>query len=71
MDAAINQLKAQKVPIRAVIMVATVRAAAKFIEKGQKGHKALPDTIYASISIAAPSTLASELMLLGPRYTNW
>jgi ABC-type branched-subunit amino acid transport system substrate-binding protein len=66
-DAAITQLKAQKAPIRAVIMVATVRAAAKFIEKG---HEALPGTIYASISIAAPSTLASELMLLGPRYTN-
>src|SRR6478735_7037710 len=32
-DDAVNQLKAQKAPIRAVVMVATYRAAAKFIEK--------------------------------------
>ena len=30
---AVNQLKAQKAPIRAIVMVATYRAAAKFIEK--------------------------------------
>jgi branched-chain amino acid transport system substrate-binding protein len=65
-DEAINQLKLLKVPVRAVIMVATTRAAAKFIEKS---HDALPGLIYANISVVG-STFASELLLLGPRFTN-
>ena len=32
-DEAVNQLKLQKVPIRAIVMTATTRPAAKFIEK--------------------------------------
>ncbi|WP_407160790.1 ABC transporter substrate-binding protein [Bradyrhizobium sp. STM 3557] len=66
-DGAINQLKAQKAPVRAVIMVATTRAAAKFIEKAQDQ---LPGLIFANLSAVGASSLASELMLLGPRYTN-
>jgi len=65
-DDAVNQLKLQKVPIRAVIMVATTRAAAKFIEKTRD---VFPGLIYANISVVG-STFASELMLLGPRFTN-
>lgn len=66
-EPAVSQLKAQRVPIRAVIMVATTRAAAKFIEKAQE-H--LPGLIFANLSAVGASSLASELTLLGPRYTN-
>jgi ABC-type branched-subunit amino acid transport system substrate-binding protein len=66
-DNAISQLKAQKTPIRAVIMVATTRAAAKFIEKAQDQ---LPGVTFANLSAVGASSLASELMLLGPRYTK-
>jgi branched-chain amino acid transport system substrate-binding protein len=65
-DSAINQLKAQKT-VRAVIMVATTRAAAKFIEKAQEQ---LPGLVFANLSAVGASSLASELLLLGPRYTN-
>lgn len=65
-DDAINQLRLQKVPVRAVIMVATTRAAAKFIEKT---HDVFPGLLYANVSVVG-STFASELMLLGPRFTN-
>jgi branched-chain amino acid transport system substrate-binding protein len=64
---ALNQLKAQKVPIKAVVMVANARAAAKFIERG---HDLFPGMIYANISAVGSTALASELMLLGPSYTN-
>jgi len=66
-DGALSQLKAQKTPIRAVIMVATTRAAAKFIEKAQDQ---LPGLTFANLSAVGASSLASELMLLGPRYTS-
>ncbi|CAL76378.1 conserved hypothetical protein; putative signal peptide [Bradyrhizobium sp. ORS 278] len=64
-EPAINQLKAQKLPVRAVIMVATSRAAAKFIEKA---HEALPGVVFANVSAVGASALANELMLLGPRF---
>ncbi len=66
-EPAVSQLKAQRIPIRAVIMVATTRAAAKFIEKAQEQ---LPGLIFANLSAVGASSLASELTLLGPRYTN-
>jgi branched-chain amino acid transport system substrate-binding protein len=66
-DDAINQLRLQKVPIRAVVMVATTRAAAKFIEKTRD---LFPGMIYTNMSAVGASTLAEELMLLGPRFTN-
>jgi ABC-type branched-subunit amino acid transport system substrate-binding protein len=66
-DEAIKTLKAQKVPVRAVVMVATTRASAKFIEKA---NEQLPNLILANISSVGGSALASELMLLGPRFTN-
>ncbi|MGJ4954249.1 ABC transporter substrate-binding protein [Bradyrhizobium sp. HKCCYLRH2015] len=64
-EPAINQLKTQKVPVRAVIMVATSRAAAKFIEKARD---ALPGVLFVNVSAVGASALANELMLLGPRY---
>jgi branched-chain amino acid transport system substrate-binding protein len=66
-DEAINQLKAQKVPIRAVVMVATTRPAAKFIEKTRD---VLPGLIYTNMSSVGASSLSDELMLLGPRFTQ-
>ncbi len=66
-DDAINQLRLLKTPVRAVIMLATTRAAAKFIEKA---HDVFPGAIFANISAVAASALASELMLLGPRYAS-
>ena len=48
-------------------MIATDRAAAKFIEKA---HDLFPGMIFANISAVGTSSLANELMLLGPRYTD-
>jgi len=56
----------QKVPVRAIIMSASYRAAAKFIEKTRALY---PEMIFTSISGVGGSSLAEELKLLGPRYT--
>src|SRR6266700_6070878 len=66
-DDAVNQLKAQRVPIKAVVMVATYRAAAKFVEKTRDFF---PGVIYTNVSAVGGTTLAEELTLLGPRYAN-
>jgi branched-chain amino acid transport system substrate-binding protein len=66
-DDAVNQLKAQKLQIRAVVMVATYRAAAKFIEKTRDGF---PGLIYSNVSFVGSTALAEELMLLGPHYAS-
>jgi len=52
-------------PIKAVIMVPTYRAAAKFIEKTRDLY---PDMIYTSVSFVGSTALADELMLLGKRF---
>jgi branched-chain amino acid transport system substrate-binding protein len=64
---AVNQLKAQKLQIRAIVMVATYRAAAKFIEKTRDAY---PGMIYSNVSFVGSTPLADELMLLGPRYAS-
>ena len=66
-DDAIAQLRLLKTPVRAVIMLATTRAAAKFIEKARD---VFPGAVFANISAVGGSALASELMLLGPRYAE-
>ena len=66
-DEAVNLLKAQKTPIRAVVMVATYRAAAKFIEQTRDPY---PGMIYTNVSFVGCTALADELMLLGPRYAS-
>ncbi|HLH86812.1 MAG TPA: hypothetical protein VKX28_00020 [Xanthobacteraceae bacterium] len=53
--------------IKAVVMVATYRAAAKFIEKNAPLYPAM---IYTNVSFVGSTELANELMLLGPRYAN-
>ena len=54
-------------PIKAVVMVPTYRAAAKFIEKTRDLY---PDMIYTSVSFVGSTALADELMLLGKRYAT-
>jgi ABC-type branched-subunit amino acid transport system substrate-binding protein len=54
-------------PIKAVIMVPTYRAAAKFIEKTRDLY---PDIIYTSVSFVGSTALADELMLLGKKYAT-
>ena len=66
-DEAIAQLKKSRVPIKAVIMVPTYRAAAKFIEKTRDLY---PSMIYTSVSFVGSTALASELMLLGQKYAT-
>jgi ABC-type branched-subunit amino acid transport system substrate-binding protein len=66
-DDAVNQLRLQKVPVKAVIMAASYRAASKFIEKTRD---LFPGMIYTNISGVGGSSLAGELALLGLRYAS-
>jgi branched-chain amino acid transport system substrate-binding protein len=66
-DAAVALLRRLKIPVEAVVMVATYRAAAKFIEKT---HDLYPGMIYTNVSFVDSTALANELMLLGRRYTS-
>jgi branched-chain amino acid transport system substrate-binding protein len=60
-------LQKTRLPIKAVIMVPTYRAAAKFIEKTRDLY---PDMIYTSVSFVGSTALANELMLLGKKYAT-
>ncbi len=66
-DEAVTRLRQSKVAIKAVVMVATYRAAAKFIEKTRDAYPAM---IYTNVSFVGSSSLAEELRLLGPRFAN-
>ena len=66
-DEAVAALRAHKTPIKAVIMVPTYRAAARFIEKTRDLY---PGMIYTNVSFVGSSALAEELKLLGPKYTE-
>ena len=66
-DEAIARLRASKTPIKAVVMVPTYRAAAKFIEKTRD---LIPGLIYTSVSFVGSTALAGELTLLGPRFAE-
>ncbi|WP_245287043.1 ABC transporter substrate-binding protein [Bradyrhizobium sp. Tv2a-2] len=66
-DGAFNSLRAQKATIKAVVMVATYRAAAKFIEKSRA---LTPGMIYTNVSSVGASELADELMLQGQRFAS-
>ena len=64
---AVDWLRAYKGQIKAVIMIASYRAAAKFIEKTRDLY---PSMIYTNVSFVGSTALADELMLLGPRYAT-
>lgn len=66
-DDAVSGLAGHKPAIKAVVMVATYRAAARFIEKTRD---LFPSMIYSNVSFVGSTALANELMLLGPRYAN-
>jgi len=67
-DNAVAQLQQKRrIPIKAVIMVPTYRAAAKFIEKTRDLY---PDMIYTSVSFVGSTALADELTLLGKKYAT-
>jgi len=66
-DEAINQLRQQKTPVKAVVIVGTDRAAAKFIEKTRD---LFPGMLYGSVSAVGATSLANELKLLGPRFMS-
>jgi branched-chain amino acid transport system substrate-binding protein len=66
-DEAVKLLRVQKPAIKAVVMVATYRAAAKFIEKTRDLY---PDMLYTNVSFVGSTELADELMLLGPRFAS-
>src|SRR5258706_4553769 len=66
-EEAVNQLKGQKSQIKAVVMVSTYRAAAKFIEKTRDLY---PGMIYTNVSFVGSTALAEELRLLGARYAT-
>jgi branched-chain amino acid transport system substrate-binding protein len=66
-DPAVKALRAHKTPIKAIIMVPTYRAAARFIEKT---HDLYPGLIYTNVSFVGSTALAEELKLLGPKYAG-
>jgi len=66
-DDAVAQLHKQRKAVKAVVMVATYRAAAKFIEKTKDLN---PGMIYTNVSFVGSTALAEELMLLGPKYAE-
>jgi ABC-type branched-subunit amino acid transport system substrate-binding protein len=66
-DEAVAALRAHKRPVKAIIMVPTYRAAARFIEKT---HDLFPGMIYTNVSFVGSTALADELKLLGPKYAD-
>ena len=66
-EPAVKQLLAQHGRIKAVIMISTYRAAARFIGRTKKPF---PKLIYTNISFVGSTALADELMLLGPKYAD-
>ena len=64
---AVARLRAHKKPIKAIVMVPTYRAAARFIEKTRD---LFPDMIYSNVSFVGSTALAEELMLLGRKYAE-
>ena len=53
--------------LRAVVMVATYKAAAKFIEKVKADR---PDMIFTNVSFVGSQALADELMSYGPKVAD-
>ncbi len=59
---AVETLLKSRHPVRAVVMVATYKAAAKFIEKVKAER---PDIIFSNVSFVGSQALADELMMYG------
>jgi len=59
--------RSRSTPIKAIVMVATYRAAARFIEKVRDLY---PKMIFTNVSFVGSTALAEELKLLGHRYAS-
>jgi len=66
-DEAVNQLRTIKRQVKAIVMIATYRVAAKFIEKTRN---LFPGMIFANVSFVDGTALAEELKLLGTHYSK-
>jgi hypothetical protein len=66
-DKAIAGLRAHKRTVRAIVMVAAYRPAAKFIERTRDIS---PGMIYTNVSFVDSTALAAELMLQGPHFAD-
>src|SRR5262249_31551174 len=62
-----ERLRRHKRSIKAVVMVPSYRAAARFIEKTRD---LFPAMIYTNVSFVGSTALAEELKLLGPKFSN-
>src|SRR3954463_14544680 len=61
---AVDTLLRNRHPVRAVVMVATYKAAAKFIEKVKTER---PDIIFTNVSFVGSQALSDELMATNPK----
>jgi branched-chain amino acid transport system substrate-binding protein len=64
---AVEQILGQRKRIKAVVMVATYKAAARFIEKVKAER---PDMIFSNVSFVGSQALADELMSMGPKVAD-
>ena len=64
---AVTSLRSRKAMVKAVVMVATYRAAANFIEKTRERY---PHLIYTNVSFVGSTALADELMLQGAKFAD-
>ena len=64
---AVDTLLKSRHPVRAVVMVATYKAAAKFIEKVKAER---PDIVFSNVSFVGSQALADELMTYGGKVAD-
>ena len=64
---AVETLLRSRHPVRAVVMVATYKAAAKFIEKVKAER---PDIVFSNVSFVGSQALADELISYGPKVSE-
>ena len=67
LTAAMNGLHTRQHRVKAVVMVASYRAAAKFIETVRPEF---PNLLFTNVSFVGSTALADELKLLGPTYMD-
>jgi ABC-type branched-subunit amino acid transport system substrate-binding protein len=66
-DEAVKTIKKGAAQLKAVVMVATYKPAARFIEKLRDGGV---DLIFTNVSFVGSNELAEELVQLGPKYAE-
>jgi ABC-type branched-subunit amino acid transport system substrate-binding protein len=64
---AVAQLRARKSSVKAVVMVATYRAAANFIVQTRDRY---PNMIYTNVSFVGSTALSDELVLQGEKFAD-